>query len=652
MVGGKMRVAMGLQKSPCRNDTPPKLPVPSQDPGKGAANSKVPFSRYFPARSSAQVQPRPPDIEGLLRLIEDLRDRESRLKIELLEHKLVRETAAIVPLLESEISSKNAEIAEFSRRAECLEAENRRLREELAAVLGQLEEERRESESRVKAIEVEISQLKDTASFDRSSDELSSSRRSQGLTYASTRINFKSSKKLALKSTESFICHGEAAAEAAVAESHSRYDSEEIAEFSTTLSHALRSRGPRVPNPPPKRSALSLSTTSGGGSLEHVLFPVPDPVAVVKTTPPPQLSKVPPPPPPPPLKTKMPPLPPPPPPPLPVKTEKATPLPPPLPPPPPSTKRKAYPPPPPPPPPQHQTKTSKSTPPPPPPPRSENIVLQAKVRRVPEVVEFYHSLMRRDCRRDSSAGLPADGPPSTANARDMIGEIENRSAYLLAIKMDVETQGDFIRFLIKEVEGAAFTDIEGVVSFVKWLDNELSFLVDERAVLKHFDWPEQKADALREAAFGYCDLKKLELEASSLRDDPRQPCGPAFKKMQALLEKLEHAAYNLSRMRESAVNRYKVFQIPMDWMLDRGLVSQIKLASVKIAMKYIKRVSAELEGVSGGAEEEELIIQGVRFAFRVHQFAGGFDVETMKAFQELRDKARACHMERQRHKIV
>lgn len=56
-------------------------------------------------------------------------------------------------------------------------------------------------------------------------------------------------------------------------------------------------------------------------------------------------------------------------------------------------------------------------------------------------------------------------------------------------------------------------------------------------MLKHFDWPEQKADALREAAFGYCDLEKLESEASSFRDDPRQPCGPALKKMQALLEK-------------------------------------------------------------------------------------------------------------------
>lgn len=261
------------------------------------------------------------------------------------------------------------------------------------------------------------------------------------------------------------------------------------------------------------------------------------------------------------------------------------------------------------------------------------------------MVEFYHSLMRRDSRRDSSASA-GGGADTLATAKDMIGEIENRSAHLLAIKTDVETQGDFISFLIKEVENAAFTDIEDVVPFVKWLDDELSYLVDERAVLKHFNWPEQKADTLREAAFGYCDLKKLESEVSSFHDDRRQPCGSALKKMQALYEKLEHGLYNLSRMRESATNRYKGFNIPMDWMLDTGhVISQIKLASVKLAMKYMKRVSAELETVDCGPEEEELIVQAVRFAFRVHQFAGGFDVETMRAFQELRDKARSCHVQ-------
>ncbi|KAL8144514.1 hypothetical protein V2J09_017546 [Rumex salicifolius] len=41
---------------------------------------------------------------------------------------------------------------------------------------------------------------------------------------------------------------------------------------------------------------------------------------------------------------------------------------------------------------------------------------------------------------------------------------------------------------------------------------------------------------------------------------------------------------------------------------------KIKLASVKLAMNCMKRVSAELETAGGGLDEQELIVQGVRFA--------------------------------------
>lgn len=61
--------------------------------------------------------------------------------------------------------------------------------------------------------------------------------------------------------------------------------------------------------------------------------------------------------------------------------------------------------------------------------------------------------------------------------------------------------------------------------------------VDERAVLKHFDWPEKKADTLREAAFGYRDLMKLDSEVSHYKDDSHVPCDIALKKMVTLSEK-------------------------------------------------------------------------------------------------------------------
>ncbi|KAK7412434.1 hypothetical protein VNO78_03894 [Psophocarpus tetragonolobus] len=577
----------------------PKSPAPPTPPHSTPAKSS--FTRslgsYF-SRASAQVQPRPSDVLDLLRLLEDLRERESRLKTELLEHKLLKQTVTIVPVLENQISARDAHIQSNAKLIQQLEAENNILRVQLQELKLHMDLERTQNHNKIQALEDDIAELKKTIS-DHVCKALVNNEHSSS---SSSSIESKSLKKdqhfsLATLQEVPVRPHLTKNLKRVTVDDHRRVNHKQFdtttADFKQEVvesenqrpcrdteysikSSLTRSGAPRVPKPPPRRSSSSLSLHSQYSNSDS------DPAI---SQPPPKVKPPPPPPPP------------------------------------------------------------KAAPPPPPLPPNGSRQVTAKVRKVPEVVEFYHSLMRRESqsRRETISG-PVE-VPNTANPRDMIGEIENRSSHLLAIKTDVETQGDFIRCLIKEVEGAAFTDIEDVVVFVKWLDDELSYLVDERAVLKHFDWPEQKADALREAAFGYCDLKKLESEASTFRDDPRQPSGPALKKMQTLFDKLEHGVFNISRMRESAINRYKVFHIPVDWMLDNGFVSQIKLASVKLAMKYMKRVSAELETVGGGPEEEELIVQGVRFAFRVHQFAGGFDVETMRGFQELRDKARSCHIQ-------
>ncbi|CAN6445384.1 unnamed protein product [Victoria cruziana] len=263
-----------------------------------------------------------------------------------------------------------------------------------------------------------------------------------------------------------------------------------------------------------------------------------------------------------------------------------------------------------------------------------------KVHRAPELVELYQSLMKREAKKEiSSLGSVNHGSSDVRS--NMIGEIENRSAFLLAVKADVENQGDFVQSLANEIRAAFFTNIEDVVSFVNWLDEELSFLVDERAVLKHFDWPEGKADAFREAAFEYQDLIKLEKRVSSFTDEPKLSCEAALKKMYSLLEKVEQSVYALLRTREMAISRYRDFGIPIDWLLDSGVVGKVKLASVQLARKYMKRVATELDVLSGPDKEptrEFLILQGVRFAFRVHQFAGGFDAESMRAFEELRSR--------------
>jgi len=327
--------------------------------------------------------------------VEELRESESRLKTELLEHKLLKESIAIVPVLESEISARETEIERSRRRAEEMEVENERLKKELQEVKVRAEEEKRESERKLKALEDEIVEMKKTVSYGGCGSSRTEALEIHVLEHEASQklveISVRSNVMKSLKKTASDLGSGILKREAAETERphHSRCNSEELADCSdSVLSGSVRSRAPRVPNPPPRPSSSSPSSPSSGssnnGETEQVIPP-------------------PPPPPPPPMKAAPPP---------PVKAA----------------------PPPPPPPPTKPTSKAAPPPPPPPPPAKAGRLTTAKVRRVPEVVEFYHSLMRRDShsRRDSGPGGAAE-VPATANARDMIGEIENRSTHLLAV---------------------------------------------------------------------------------------------------------------------------------------------------------------------------------------------------------------------------
>ncbi|CAN6548347.1 unnamed protein product [Malus baccata var. baccata] len=294
------------------------------------------------------------------------------------------------------------------------------------------------------------------------------------------------------------------------------------------------------------------------------------------------------------------------------------------------------PPPPPPPPPSLRLR-----PPPPPPPQFSVRATGGTTQKAPALVEFYHSLRKQEVKRDSPESQNHHKPAATSAHNSVVGEIQNRSAHLLAIKADVQTKGEFINDLIRKVLAAAYTDIEDVLKFVDWLDVELSSLADERAVLKHFKWPERKADAMREAAIEYRDLKLLESEISCYKDDTDIPCAAALKKMAGLLDKSERSIQRLIKLRNSVMRSYQELKIPTDWMLDSGIVCKIKRASMNLANIYMKRVTLELESIRNSDREssqESLLLQGVHFAYRAHQFAGGLDSETLCAFEEIRQR--------------
>lgn len=288
---------------------------------------------------------------------------------------------------------------------------------------------------------------------------------------------------------------------------------------------------------------------------------------------------------------------------------------------------------------QRKVRECSPSPPPPPPLPLRPPARAANTQKAPTLVELYHSLTKREGKKESPRPANQIKPAAISAHNSIVGEFQNRSAHLLKIKNDIETKGEFINGLIQKVLAADYTNIEDVLKFVDWLDSELSSLADERAVLKHFNWPERKADAMREAAIEYRDLKLLESEISSYEDDTSISCGAALKKIASLLDKSERSIQRLIKQRNSFMLSYRGYKIPTDWMLDSGIVSKIKQASMKLAKLYIQRVKIELESVRNSEREsvqEALLLQGVHFAYRAHQFAGGLDSETLCAFEEIR----------------
>lgn len=288
----------------------------------------------------------------LIKIVEELRDREAKLKTEILELKIVNESAAVLARMEKEIEIRDSELEKSKRRVKELVMENDGLKSEVVETRRKLEEmtisatkttiaavetttflesnSMSRKENVPKRISETIAASKTTAFTE--AEELSMSRRFQGLIDASVKSNLIRNLKKSAASAKTN----------SIALSTSRVDTEAENDAVSTTSYKPQSA--RVSNPSQK-SASSTSSTS-------------------QTLPPP---------------------------------------------------------------------------PPPPPPASKCASVADRVKRVPEVVEFYHWLMRRNSTKEPNGAAEAVsiGLPKCTDSRDMIGEIENRSAYSLAVRADI-----------------------------------------------------------------------------------------------------------------------------------------------------------------------------------------------------------------------
>lgn len=148
-------------------------------------------------------------------------------------------------------------------------------------------------------------------------------------------------------------------------------------------------------------------------------------------------------------------------------------------------------------------------PPPPPPPPPRPLAKAARAQKSPPVSQLFQLLKKQDNSRDLSPSVNGNKSQVNSAHNSIVGEIQNRSAHLIAvskqislsglcilkpeswpissdtdelhflpqIKADIETKGDFINDLIQKVLTTCFSDMEDVMNFVDWLDKELATLV-------------------------------------------------------------------------------------------------------------------------------------------------------------------------------
>tara|TARA_B100000674_G_scaffold461005_1_gene439589 strand:+ start:28 stop:2562 length:2535 start_codon:yes stop_codon:yes gene_type:complete len=312
----------------------------------------------------------------------------------------------------------------------------------------------------------------------------------------------------------------------------------------------------------------------------------------------------------------------------------------------------ASPPPPPPPPPPGGSPPpppmpGKGPPPPPPPPGGgRGAGAGPGVRRAPEVVAMYQELRKALIgERGGGKGGQKSGKGGAQGAEgDFRAEIEGKSAYITAVKRDVENYADFIRQLAGEVRRLRASSMPDLCTFVDVLDEALDVLTDERAVLKSFDWPEARADAMREASHVFRELSDLRHRAGTWAIGP-DACEAECSRIQSYFEKVHQRVEKLVITIDADQKRFKEHGVP--W--DAAILKELKDSTLRLAQLYMARVAQEVRSVKSAAglrsprgskaatRAHTLLVGAVRFGFRVHQFVGGFDGATLKSFHELKE---------------
>ena len=258
--------------------------------------------------------------------------------------------------------------------------------------------------------------------------------------------------------------------------------------------------------------------------------------------------------------------------------------------------------------------------------------------------DLRHTLLDRD---DTNKRKP----PDTASSH----ELTRTDSGLGRLERERKAFGPLLRDLAEEVRDARPADPEALREFLDKIDEVLASLTEPHAILREIpEWPGAKVEAMRELRDLQTELREM---AGAMNEwpalDPNSRALRRTAKASAVMWACDEELGKIARAMDAAARRLESITRRLEsdgkrfaahgLTFDEADVEKTRHASLTLAERHMRCASLAADramddgDADGVGKARELLAGAVRFAFRSHELAGGFNAGCRDALEDVRN---------------
>ena len=258
--------------------------------------------------------------------------------------------------------------------------------------------------------------------------------------------------------------------------------------------------------------------------------------------------------------------------------------------------------------------------------------------------DLRHTLLDRDDTNDRK-------PPDTTSSH----ELTRTSSALGRLEREREAFGPLLSDLAEEVRDARPADPEALREFLDKIDEVLASLTEPHAILREIpEWPGAKVEAMRELRDLQTELREM---AGAMNEwpalDPNSRALRRTAKASAVMWACDEELGKIARAMDAAARRLESITRRLEsdgkrfaahgLTFDEADVEKTRHASLTLAERHMRCASLAADramddgDADGVGKARELLAGAVRFAFRSHELAGGFNAGCRDALEDVRN---------------